>query len=367
MRFLKWAHSIHGVLFLLLFTSGISLYFPKLRTWFNELNFPLISFHLVIAFLYMLVVLVSLRGVIRYKFNKPYLKKFNVLLNILFITLWFSSGIIMYFHVYMPVGLRNIAVVVHDWSTFIFIPWALTHAVGHLLNIDVSWPNWWRGRAPLPPVLEKNRLERRDFIKMVGTGAIFVLIGGWIKWFLPTLSITSSADRKRGYFRIYNVTDNYPRYENDDWTLTIGGMVNKETTLSIQDLRNIPWNTMIVSDFHCVTGWSVRGVEMKGILVKDLFEKLSIVPESEFVNAYSGDRMYYDTFRTDQLLEEETMLVLLLDSQPLKKPQGYPCRLYHPGMYGYKSVKWLDRLQFVDKREMGYWQTREGYDLNGYL
>jgi hypothetical protein len=364
--FLRWTHHVHGIFFLLLFSSGLFLYFQVTRTWFNEFKFPLVTFHVVVACVYLIVIVISLGKVLGYSFKKPPIKSFNVWLNLSFVAAWVCSGLIMYFHHHVPVSFRNTAVTVHDWATFLIIPWVLVHSMGRMLKIELPWPHWWRGRSSLPLLLAENRLERRDFVKSIAIGSVFLLVGGWARWLSPILSIPSKENRRRGYFRVYNVTNDYPRYEQRPWSLTIEGLVTNPVILTMEDLRRVPW-VSIIDDFHCVTGWSVRGVEMKGVLIKDLFSYFSLIPQSEYVTAYSGDEIYFDSFTSTQLLEEESMLVFYLDEQELKHVQGYPCRLYHPDMYGYKSVKWLERLEFTKDRKIGYWQQSGGYDVNGYL
>jgi DMSO/TMAO reductase YedYZ molybdopterin-dependent catalytic subunit len=41
-------------------------------------------------------------------------------------------------------------------------------------------------------------------------------------------------------------------------------------------------------------------------------------------------------------------------------------RLYVAPMYGYKSCKWLDRIEVVDAVEPGYWE-QQGYDVDGWV
>jgi DMSO/TMAO reductase YedYZ molybdopterin-dependent catalytic subunit len=35
-------------------------------------------------------------------------------------------------------------------------------------------------------------------------------------------------------------------------------------------------------------------------------------------------------------------------------------------MYGYKSLKWLDRIEVVDELSPGYWEVR-GYDIDAWV
>lgn len=366
MKWLKTIHFIHGILLFLLVTSGLCLYITPSRTYFNEIGFPLVYTHLIIACLYAVIVIYSLVRVARYLLKKPRIKRFNFWFNFSCFLLWVLSGVTMYFQAYVPVNVRNVAVFIHDWTTFLFLPWLFVHSLGHLFHWTIPWPKWWTRHVALPEAIAENKLERRDFLKLFSLTFLFLLFGSVFKYFTPFLSAMETESKRRGYFRIYNVTNDYPTYDDDEWTLTIDGLTNKTVTITKHDLPRFP-QTTIVTDFHCVTGWSVHNVEMKGIKVKDLLNELEIETEAQFVTAYSGDGVYYDSFITSQLLEEDAMLVYELDGEPLKKTQGYPCRLYHPDMYGYKSVKWLERLHFTDERDIGYWQTNGSYDINGYL
>lgn len=273
----------------------------------------------------------------------------------------------MYFQRHIPVPIRNSAVVIHDWSTWIMLPWILFHSIGHLFKVRIPWPNWWRGRKTPPDWVLENKLGRRDVTKSLILFVLFILVGGWMKWMTPLLSIPQEKQKRSGYFRIYNVTNDYPRYTESDWKLTLKDLNPKQIELTMQDMRQLKWHS-VIDDFHCVTGWSVRSVEFRGVYVKDVIEKhCTNIPEKGFVTAYSGDGIYFDSFTLSQLMEEESMFLFEMDGSPLKKSQGYPCRLYHPNMYGYKSVKWVTKMVMTEKRETGYWQTNGDYDLNGYL
>ncbi|NEU29794.1 molybdopterin-dependent oxidoreductase [bacterium LRH843] len=366
MKWLRTIHLAHGLLLILLMVTGLCLYGETSRTLFNQLGIPLVYVHIIIALIYLGIVCYSGLRVGRYLLKKPRIKRFNFWLNFTCFLLWAGSGIVMYFGAYMPVSLRGSAVFIHDWTTFLFLPWVLIHSISHLLNWEIPWPKWWTRHVALPKVIAENKFERRDFLKLFGLSVLFLIAGSWLKWMTPLLSAKGTENKRRGYFRIYNVTNDYPLYKKNDWTLTIDGLTSKSETISYYDLPRFPATT-IVDDFHCVTGWSVRGVEMKGIKVKDLLEQLNIRPDGEYVTAFSGDGVYFDSFLTSQLLDEDALLVYEFDGEPLKQAQGYPCRLYHPDMYGYKSVKWIERLEFTSERQIGYWQQRGNYDLNGYL
>lgn len=362
-------HHCHAALVVFLLLSGVSLYVPAFRTFFNEVRVPLVQLHVAIGIVYIGFVICAAAFALRYAKRKPALHRFNVWFHVVLFAAWTVSGLLMRYYslLSIPESLRNYSVAVHDYTTFIAIPWIAAHSIGHATKRRIPWPAWWRGRAPEPAWVTENRPDRRDFLKACVILAASASAGALLKWVSPVLTAAEQLSKSRGYFRIYNVTNDYPRWQGEyEWQLVIDGLVNEPKQLSWQNVRELPWQT-IVDDFHCVTGWSVRGVELRGVRVRDLFRHFDIRPEGQFITAYSGDKVYFDSFTADQLIQEEAMLVFEMDGAPLKQIQGYPCRLYHPDMYGYKSVKWLTRLTVTKDREIGYWQQSGDYDLNGYL
>src|SRR4051812_6145165 len=69
--------------------------------------------------------------------------------------------------------------------------------------------------------------------------------------------------------RVYTVADSMPVFDKATWRLKIGGLVNDPVELSYHDLRALPQMSQ-VTDFHCVTGWTVTGVHWRGVRFKDL-------------------------------------------------------------------------------------------------
>jgi DMSO/TMAO reductase YedYZ molybdopterin-dependent catalytic subunit len=55
-----------------------------------------------------------------------------------------------------------------------------------------------------------------------------------------------------------------------------------------------------------------------------------------------------------------------LEGDELSDAHGGPVRLYIAPMYGYKSIKWLDRIEVTDEVVPGYWEDR-GYDVDAWI
>ncbi len=121
-----------------------------------------------------------------------------------------------------------------------------------------------------------------------------------------------------------------------------------------------------ISFFQCVTGWAVHNVRWRGVALKTLIDMAGVKPGATHLTFYSGDGRYTDSLSLEQALAADTLLAYELGGQPLLRAQGSPLRLTVPPMYGYKGVKWLERIEFTDRAVAGYWQQR-GYDIDAWI
>jgi DMSO/TMAO reductase YedYZ molybdopterin-dependent catalytic subunit len=75
---------------------------------------------------------------------------------------------------------------------------------------------------------------------------------------------------------------------------------------------------------------------------------------------------YIDYLTKQQSLLPDVMLAYEMDGKPLTRDHGSPLRLVIPDMYGYKGVKWLDRINLVPQAGDGYWELL-GYDRDAWV
>ena len=80
----------------------------------------------------------------------------------------------------------------------------------------------------------------------------------------------------------------------------------------------------------------------------------------------SAERPYVDTLTLRQALTPDAMLAHTLDDRPLTRAHGAPARVVMPQMYGYKGVKWLERIVVTDRVADGFWEQR-GYDRDAWV
>ena len=82
---------------------------------------------------------------------------------------------------------------------------------------------------------------------------------------------------------------------------------------------------------------------------------------ARFITFHAHDGVYTDTLGLEQALAPETLLADRLDGAPLPPDHGGPLRLVVPTQLGYKSVKWVVRLELTAERAQGYWESHGGY------
>lgn len=168
-----------------------------------------------------------------------------------------------------------------------------------------------------------------------------------------------------GGWRIYTISGSMPIFDPRTWRLEIGGLVRKPVTLGYDELRALP-RARQVTDFHCVTGWSVPHVRWAGVRFHDLLELAEPLPQAKAIRFVSAEEPYVDSLTLDQALLPNVMLAYDMDGSPLSRPHGAPARVVIPEMYGYKGVKWLTRMELVAAQPSGYWENL-GYDQDAWV
>jgi DMSO/TMAO reductase YedYZ molybdopterin-dependent catalytic subunit len=166
-------------------------------------------------------------------------------------------------------------------------------------------------------------------------------------------------------WRIYSVAPSMPTFDPATWRLEVGGLVQQKLSLSYDELRALP-RAHQVSDFHCVTGWSVKNVRWTGVRLTELFDRARPFPDAQGLQFVSDERPYVDYLTLEQSLLKDVMLAYEMDGKPLSREHGAPLRLVIPEMYGYKGVKWLNLINLVPQVEDGYWELL-GYDRDAWV
>ena len=215
------------------------------------------------------------------------------------------------------------------------------------------------------------RLGRAGFLGLVGAGVATLFYGKQIS--SVTSVVTKPFADATGLshivpssgWRIYTVADTMPVFDRATWRLKLDGLVGRPLELSYDQLLALP-KVEQVSTFHCVTGWIVDGVHWGGVRFHDLLASAAPLPSAHAAHFVSAEIPYDDYLALDDLSLPDVMLAYEMDGQPLPQEHGAPVRVVIPDMYGYKNVKWVERITLVPRQAAGYWEQR-GYDVDAWV
>jgi len=149
-----------------------------------------------------------------------------------------------------------------------------------------------------------------------------------------------------------------PSFDPETWSLTVYGLVEKPLTLTWNNLLELP-SVVILSDFHCVEGWSVLNNKWEGVSFKTIVKMVKPEENAKYAT-FECDDGYTTSLPLTDLLDDDVLLAYKLEDEYLKPERGGPLRLIVPKKYAYKSAMWLKRIKFTSQQEPGYWESR-GY------
>ena len=137
------------------------------------------------------------------------------------------------------------------------------------------------------------------------------------------------------------------------YTLRVGGQVENPTELSYADLLAMPKHDQI-TQHYCIQGWS--GVaKWGGVRMADILDIVRPLPSARWVVFYSmadgsepGGGRYYDCHRISHMRHPMALLAYEMNDSPLTETHGAPLRLRNEVELGFKQVKWIESIEFVD-------------------
>ena len=137
----------------------------------------------------------------------------------------------------------------------------------------------------------------------------------------------------------------------EDYKLKIEGLVENPVELSLEELKKMGKEQNITMH-HCIQGWSGiaewGGLPMSAIiaLVRPQSSVTTVAFFSFGEGLYGGT--YYDTHTLDNCKKPDSILAWEMNYDPLSLEHGAPLRLRVENQLGYKMVKWIERIEFVE-------------------
>jgi DMSO/TMAO reductase YedYZ molybdopterin-dependent catalytic subunit len=156
-----------------------------------------------------------------------------------------------------------------------------------------------------------------------------------------------------------------PSVDVGTWTLTIDGDVDREVTLTFDELAAM---TTVERDITltCVSnevgGPYVGGARWLGVPLAEVLAKAGIdSTRADQILSTDVDGMTISTPLDVALDGRDAMLALGMNGGPLPRENGFPVRMVVPGLYGFVSAcKWITRMTLTTyDAEQAYWTERE--------
>lgn len=149
-----------------------------------------------------------------------------------------------------------------------------------------------------------------------------------------------------------------PDIDGDTWTLTIDGVVENETVLTLDQITSMP-SKEVKATLKCVDGYSGTAV-WKGVPLSYVLDLAGVQEGADEVLFRASDT-YHSSLTLEDAYAEDVLLCYEMNGETLPKNQGYPLKVVVPGKWGYKWVKWIYRIEVIDYDHQGYWESR-GWD-----
>ena len=154
-----------------------------------------------------------------------------------------------------------------------------------------------------------------------------------------------------------------PHIEKKDWKLSVKGLVKNPLAWTWDEFLTLPQEN-VVKDIHCVTKWSKFDTKWRGVSLDEIMKLAGVDPQvATHLIAHSYDG-YTTNLPLEDVTESKAMVAISYDSDDIEAEHGGPARLLVPHLYFWKSAKWLNALEFVDRDKPGFWETR-GYHNYG--
>ena len=245
--------------------------------------------------------------------------------------------------------------------------------------------------------------KRRSFIKLgaasfVSSGVIMELLA---KENLPSITLDFLKDENKNNLKLnsyeqitshnnfYEFTTNQSAVKDmahtlktDNWKIKIDGLVENPMEIDLDDLKKMLILEERIYRFRCVEGWSMV-VPWNGYTLSSLIKKVkplstakylkfeTLVDKNSFPDQKRGifsavEYPYIEGLRIDEAMNDLSFLAIGLYGDLMPKQNGAPIRLVVPWKYGFKSIKSIVKISFVEKEPLNTWQKENPNEYGFY-
>lgn len=154
------------------------------------------------------------------------------------------------------------------------------------------------------------------------------------------------------------------------WSIAVEGDVKRPAVYDVDDLFKGMKPEERVYRHRCVEAWSMVAPWL-GYPLRDVIKRLEPGTKAKYVEFYTlldpkqfpGQRRgvldwpYIEGLRMDEAMHPLTLLTVGLYGKTLPNQNGAPVRLTVPWKYGFKSIKSIVKIRFVEKEPVNSWKV----------
>jgi methionine sulfoxide reductase catalytic subunit len=246
---------------------------------------------------------------------------------------------------------------------------------------------------------EKQYLNRRKFIAAAGAvgigavGAAWALAPGLLRARGPEDGAEPQEPDKVNSYEDITSYNNFYEFGTDKedpkenahtlrtrpWTVQVAGLVKKPAIYQIEDLVKPHRLQDRVYRLRCVEAWSMV-IPWQGIPLADMIKHFEPLPSAKYVafttllrpSEMPGQRRgilpwpYVEGLRLDEATHPLTLMVTGLYGKTLPNQNGAPLRLIVPWKYGFKSIKSIVKIEFVEQQPPTTWNIAASNEYGFY-
>ena len=167
------------------------------------------------------------------------------------------------------------------------------------------------------------------------------------------------------------------------WTVEVDGLVPNPATYDLDDLIGGFTMEDRIYRMRCVEGWSMV-IPWHGFPLADLINKLDPLPSARYIRmetlvdteqmpgqrrglfGYALDWPYVEGLRMDEATNRLTLMAVGVYGKEGPNQNGAPIRLVTPWKYGFKGVKSIVKISFVEDQPLNTWQQQQSNEYGFY-
>jgi len=168
-------------------------------------------------------------------------------------------------------------------------------------------------------------------------------------------------------------------FKTTPWSITVAGECDRPGTYQLEDFIKPYALEERIYRLRCVEAWSMVipwvGIPLHRIIKH--FEPTSRAKYVEFTTLYDPRRMpgqrravldwpYVEGLRMDEAMHPLTLFAVGLYGKTLPNQDGAPIRLVVPWKYGFKSIKAIVKIRFVEQPPLNTWQKTSPSEYGFY-